>query len=65
MPAFGPIKRSDLIRNLRKLGFEGPYTNRQARVHKKQQLITPSLRFPLLAGGTEPPRSSPREAGGT
>ena len=26
MPAFGPIKRSDLIRNLRKLGFEGPYT---------------------------------------
>ena len=26
MPAFGSIKRSDLIRNLRKLGFEGPYT---------------------------------------
>ena len=26
MPAFGPIKRSDLIGNLRKLGFEGPYT---------------------------------------
>jgi Uma2 family endonuclease len=28
------------------------YTNRQAKVHKKQQLITPSLRFPLQAGGT-------------
>jgi hypothetical protein len=27
-------------------------TNRQAKVHKKQQLITPSLRFPLQAGGT-------------
>jgi hypothetical protein len=28
-------------------------TNRQAKVHKKQQLMTPSLRFPLQAGGTE------------
>ena len=26
MPPFGPIKRRGLIRNLRKLGFEGPYT---------------------------------------
>ena len=26
---------------------------------------TPSLRFPLLAGGTEPELGSPREAGGT
>ena len=25
MPPFGPIKRRDLIRNLRKLGFEGTY----------------------------------------
>lgn len=25
MPALGPIKRRDLIRNLRKLGFTGPY----------------------------------------
>jgi hypothetical protein len=31
---------------------------------KKLQL-TPSFRFPLLAGGTEPLRGSPREAGGT
>jgi len=29
------------------------FTNRQPKVHKKQQLMTPSLRFPLLAGGTE------------
>jgi len=28
-------------------------------------LDTLSLRFPLLAGGTEPMRGSPREAGGT
>ncbi len=25
MPPFGPIKRRDLIRYLKKLGFEGPY----------------------------------------
>jgi len=25
MPPVGPIKRADLIRYLRKLGFEGPY----------------------------------------
>ena len=25
MPPFGPIKRRELIKNLRKLGFEGPY----------------------------------------
>jgi predicted RNase H-like HicB family nuclease len=28
------------------------YTNRRAKVHKKRQLTTPSLRFPLHAGGT-------------
>jgi len=26
MPPFGPIKRRELIRSLRKLGFEGPYS---------------------------------------
>ena len=26
MPHFGPIKRRDLIRHLRQLGFEGPYS---------------------------------------
>ena len=26
MPSFGPIKRPDLIRALRKLGFEGPFS---------------------------------------
>jgi hypothetical protein len=39
-----------------------PYTNRRASVHKKLQL-TPSLRFPLRAGGTEPLRGSPCEQG--
>ncbi len=28
-------------------------TNHRARVHKEEQLMTPSFRFPLLAGGTE------------
>ena len=26
MPSFGPIKRKDLIRHLRSIGFEGPYS---------------------------------------
>ncbi len=26
MPSFGPIKRSDLVRALRRAGFEGPYS---------------------------------------
>lgn len=26
MPPFGPIKRIDLIRQLKRLGFEGPYS---------------------------------------
>lgn len=26
MPAFSPIKRRDLILNLRKAGFDGPYS---------------------------------------
>jgi predicted RNA binding protein YcfA (HicA-like mRNA interferase family) len=26
MPAFGPINREDLIRNLRRIGFAGPWS---------------------------------------
>ena len=26
MPPFGPIKREDLIRCLKKMGFDGPYS---------------------------------------
>ena len=26
MPAFGPIKRADLVRALRNAGFDGPYS---------------------------------------
>jgi predicted RNA binding protein YcfA (HicA-like mRNA interferase family) len=26
MPPFGPIKRKDLIRHLKQLGFEGPFS---------------------------------------
>ncbi len=26
MPPFGPVKRRDLIRHLRQLGFDGPYS---------------------------------------
>jgi hypothetical protein len=37
----------------------------EPRFTKKRQLTTPSCRFPLRAGGTEPARGSPRGAGGT
>ena len=45
MPAFGPIKRSDLIRNLRKLGFEGPYTGgkHQYMVRGEVRVVLPNL----------------------
>ena len=26
MPQFGPVRRADLVRTLRQLGFEGPYS---------------------------------------
>jgi len=26
MPPFGPVKRKDLVRYLRRLGFDGPYS---------------------------------------
>ena len=26
MPPFGPVKRRDLVRHLRQVGFEGPYS---------------------------------------
>lgn len=29
MPAFGPISRRELIRYLKKLGFEGPYKGKK------------------------------------
>ncbi len=44
MPTFGPIKRRDLIRNLRKLGFEGPYTGgkHQYMVRGEVKLVLPN-----------------------
>ena len=41
------------------------YQSRGHSLQKQARLKPPSLRFPLLAGGTEPVRGSPREAGGT
>jgi len=42
MPPFGPISRADLIRGLRKLGFDGPYTG-----GKHQYVIRGQLRLVL------------------
>lgn len=38
MPSFGPIDRDDLIRNLRKMGFDGPYSGGKHQYMVKGQL---------------------------
>jgi predicted RNA binding protein YcfA (HicA-like mRNA interferase family) len=40
MPAFGPIKRHDLIKHLKQLGFTGPYAG-----GKHQFLVRGELRL--------------------
>ena len=44
MPAFRPIKRRKLIQNLRKLGFEGPYSGgrHQFLVKGEIRLVIPN-----------------------
>jgi len=44
MPAFGPVKRRDLIRYLKSLGFEGPYSggNHQYMVRGTTRLRIPN-----------------------
>jgi len=38
MPKFGPIKRKDLIRYLRQLGFVGPYSGGKHQFMVKEKL---------------------------
>jgi predicted RNA binding protein YcfA (HicA-like mRNA interferase family) len=38
MPSCGPIKRSDLVRHLRQLGFEGPYSGGRHQFMVKGEL---------------------------
>jgi predicted RNA binding protein YcfA (HicA-like mRNA interferase family) len=45
MPTFGPISRNDLIRYLRKLGFEGPYSGGKHQFMMKNDL-TPRIPNP-------------------
>ena len=44
MPFFGPIKRRDLIRALKKLGFDGPFpgTNHQYMVNGRKRVPIPN-----------------------
>ena len=44
MPPFGPIKRKELIRALRSLGFEGPYSGgkHQYMVRDELKLYIPN-----------------------
>ena len=42
MPPLEPIKRNDLIRHLRELGFEGPYAG-----GKHQYLIKAEIKFAI------------------
>ncbi len=46
MPVLGPIKRRDLIRYLRELGFEGPYPGgrHQYMVREEIKLAIPNPR---------------------
>ena len=43
MPAFGPIKRKDLVFYLRQLGFDGPYSGKK---HQFMSLGTRRLILP-------------------
>lgn len=43
MPRFGPVKRTDLIRYLRALGFEGPYSGRKHQFMVRGEI---TLRLP-------------------
>lgn len=45
MPSFGPIKRKDLIRYLRQLGFDGPFS-RGKHQHMKKEDITLTIPNP-------------------
>lgn len=48
MPPFGPIKRRDLIRALKKLGFKGPYSGGRHQYMVKGEL---KLYIPNPHGG--------------
>jgi hypothetical protein len=48
MPPFGPIKRRDLIRALRRLSFEGPYSGGRHQYMVKGEL---KLYIPNPHGG--------------
>ncbi len=52
MPSLGPIKRRDLIRDLRKLGFEGPYVGgkHQYMVKGEIRLVLPNLHGTDIGG---------------
>ena len=39
MPAWGPVSRRDLIRGLRRLGFEGPYSGGRHQFMTKDDLV--------------------------
>jgi predicted RNA binding protein YcfA (HicA-like mRNA interferase family) len=53
MPAFGPIKRRDLILYLRKVGFTGPYSGGKHQFMQKAGL---SLTIPNPHGGDIGPK---------
>ncbi len=38
MPRFGPLKRQDLIRYLRQLGFEGPFSANNHQIMQKNSI---------------------------
>jgi predicted RNA binding protein YcfA (HicA-like mRNA interferase family) len=53
MPRFGPIKRIELIRYLRRLGFEGPYAGGKHQFMIKGEITLRLLNPPHSAIGKE------------
>jgi len=47
MPPFGPIKRKDLVKYLRKYGFDGPYSGSRHQFMIRKDI---TLRIPNTHG---------------
>lgn len=39
MPPFGPVSRRDLVRHMRKLGFQGPYSGGRHQFMTKDDIV--------------------------
>ncbi|MBI1768419.1 MAG: type II toxin-antitoxin system HicA family toxin [Bacteroidetes bacterium] len=58
MPIIGPVKRKDLIKYLRLLGFEGPYSGgkHQFMMRKQLRITIPNPHVSDISSGADIPR---------